>query len=42
MHLVASKQFSVLETLERLFHRPIDFVHAHPGVPRLLFGGAAS
>ena len=28
---------SCLEVLERLFHRHIDFVHAHPGVPRLLF-----
>lgn len=28
---------SALEVLERLFHRHIDFVHAHPGVPRLLF-----
>ncbi|MCP5534769.1 MAG: TetR/AcrR family transcriptional regulator [Akkermansiaceae bacterium] len=28
---------SALEVLERLFHRHIDFAHAHPGVPRLLF-----
>jgi len=28
---------SALEVLERLFQRHIDFVHAHPGVPRLLF-----
>ncbi len=28
---------SALDVLERLFHRHIDFVHAHPGVPRLLF-----
>lgn len=26
-----------LKVLERLFHRHIDFVHAHPGVPRLIF-----
>lgn len=34
---VESETHSALETLEGLFHRHIDFVHAHPGVPRLLF-----
>jgi TetR/AcrR family transcriptional regulator len=34
---VESESNSALETLEGLFHRHIDFVHAHPGVPRLLF-----
>lgn len=28
---------SALEAIERLYYRHIDFVHAHPGVPRLLF-----
>lgn len=28
---------SALGVLERLFHLHIDFVHAHPGVPRLVF-----
>ena len=34
---VESVASTSLETLELFFHRHIDFVHAHPGVPRLLF-----
>lgn len=34
---VENDSVSALETLEGLFLRHIDFVHAHPGVPRLLF-----
>lgn len=35
---VAGKAISPLAVLEAIFHAHVDFVSAHPGIPRMLFG----